>query len=87
MPTRKERYDLANHFYLNASIERMVHDPTFSLYKVVYKNTPYYLCLCHRKHTYTGPHPQFHFRNHSEKLALNLCWKKLVEPALKPKLN
>jgi len=81
--TRKELYDLANHFYLNAQIERIAHDPTYNLYKVVYEGDSYYFCLCNRKHRYTGTHPKFYFTNKSEKLALNLCWKKLVEPTLK----
>lgn len=86
-PTRKELYDLANHFYLNASIECLAHDPTFSLYEVNYKKDTYRFCICKRKHTYAGKYPKFYFSNRSEKLALNLCWKKLVEPALKPKQN
>ncbi|PHR86539.1 MAG: hypothetical protein COA80_19565 [Leeuwenhoekiella sp.] len=80
--TRKELYDRANHFYLNACIELVRHDPTFSLYEVTYKNDTYRFCICDRKSNYTGTHPKFHFRNKSEKLALNLCWKKLIEPSL-----
>ena len=81
-PTRKQLYDLANNFYTQATIELIDQDHTFKLYRIKYKGTKYELCICHRKSNYTGTATKFHYRNKSEKLALNLCWKKIVEPSL-----
>ena len=79
---RKELYDLANNFYLEAKIQLVEHHPTFKRYEVKYRKTTYTFCICKREHTYRGDAPRFYFSNSSEKFALNLCWKKMVEPKL-----
>ena len=81
-PTRKQLYDLANNFYTQATIELIDQDHTFKLYQIEYEGSKYELCICDRKYNYTGAATKFYYRNKSEKLALNLCWKKIVEPKI-----
>ena len=81
--TRKELYDLANNYYVNAIVELIQRDPSFSIYQVTYGNQTYHFCIAKPGYDYTGNDQVFYFRNQSEKFARNLCWKKMIEPSLK----
>tara|TARA_R110002012_G_scaffold164510_1_gene326898 strand:- start:3327 stop:3584 length:258 start_codon:yes stop_codon:yes gene_type:complete len=80
--TRKELYDLANNYYSMAEIFLVESDVSFKVYEIIYECSRYTICICDRMHNYQGGAKQFVFRNKSEKFALNLCWKKIIEPTL-----
>ncbi|MFI8380563.1 hypothetical protein [Leeuwenhoekiella sp. NPDC079379] len=80
--TRRELYDLANNYYLMAEISLLESDISFKVYEINYKAFCYLICICDRNHNYKGDAHLFIFRNKSKKFALNLCWKKLIEPSL-----
>ena len=81
--TPKELYDLANNYYVNAIVELLQRDPSFSMYQVSYKNQRYHFCIAKPGYDFTDNDQVFYFWNQSEKFARNLCWKKMIEPSLK----
>lgn len=81
--TRKELYDLANNYYVNAIVELLQRDPSFSIYQVTYGNQTYHFCIAKPGYDYAGNDQVYYFRNQSEKFARNLCWKKMIKPSLK----
>ena len=80
--TGKEIYDLANDYYLNSIIQVVEDDPTYKVYEVYFNGDTYKFCICDHRNSYQGNFRKFFFNDHSEKLAKNLCWKKLIEPNL-----